>query len=98
MPSAKPHPLDAVIQALSGVEHDASRAMHINGLCARLHKLPGCKGITPKAVEKWFERRGLPNSWRVSLAWLAEHDGIVIAIPEPMVIKREHANANPQAT
>lgn len=84
-----PHPLDAVVEALSGVEHDASRSQHIVGLCARLQQLPNCKGITPKAVEKWFERDGgLPNKWRLGLSWLAQRDGIVISIPDPQTVTR----------
>lgn len=84
------HPLDPVVQALSGVKPEASRAQHIVGLCRQIKNAWPNLSLTPKAVEKWFEGH-LPNKWRVLLTWLSQLKSVPITLPEPDVIKEPTA-------
>lgn len=82
------HPLDPIVQSLSGAEPGSSRTQHIKGLRRRINEAKRFGAAPTQAgMEKWFERTTLPTKWLLCLRSFAEQDGLTIDFPEPVVRK-----------
>lgn len=85
------HPLDPIVQALSGAEAGLSRTQHLRALRKRLEAEGIVRRFGPppshSGMEKWFERETLPTKWLLCLRTLADADGKAIEFPQPVVRK-----------
>jgi hypothetical protein len=61
---------------------EISRRSQYQRLAQLLNEDAGEVVITPKGVEKWFDRRSLPGSWMMKIAAMSERNGKPINLSE----------------